>query len=83
MLLTTPLFAYKAREGEKLYQEKKYGEAAEKFLEAEVEDLKIFSILTTKGVSQYKAGDYEKAAEAFQNLLVLKIQIQRRNLCTT
>ena len=65
-LLTTPLFADKAREGEKLYQEKKYGEAAEKFLEAEVEDPENFQHSYNKGVSQYKAGDYGKAAEAFQ-----------------
>ena len=72
-LLPLPLFAASVpegvREGNRLYDEKKYGEAVKKYNEAKAESPDSDIVHFNLGAAQYKNGNYGEAVDSFTKAL--------------
>lgn len=55
----------KAQGGHELFAQKKYQEAAQKFLDQEISNPDDLEAVYNRAVSQYYAGDYQRAAQGF------------------
>ena len=64
-LISFSLRADEARRGEKLFQEEKFKESSEAFLNAEIDEPTQLEHAYNRGVTELKNKNYESAAEAF------------------
>ena len=60
-------YADTAKEATKLFEQKEFSKASEKFLEAEVETPDNLQNTYNRAVSQFKAGNYDGAIQGFSN----------------
>ena len=61
-----PSFANDAKHGEAFFKEKRYGEAAESFLQAEIDDPDELKHSYNRGVSALFEKNFDAAVEAFE-----------------
>ena len=64
--LAFPCFSNDAKQGETFFKDKKYGEAAESFLQAEIDDPDELKHSYNRGVSSLLGKNFEEAIEAFE-----------------